>query len=273
VPTVPLVVSVVAPCLLLLFFNRVHALAALYAIGVVGAITINLGACSTNRRLRLSRTSRLIMGATALVTLAIWITIGFEKHEALVFAIVILAMGLLARSFIHERRQTRAEAEMRDLLAGGFESPAIEAGVPRILVSVRGVTDTLRFAAEEARAHKGRLGVLFVREVNVLIPVDIAAENDPDARRIFEAVRSVANGVPIEFLYRASDNAPQTILQVLREWKADFYIMGASAEGAIGRLLRGSIVQTISEHLPRRTKLLIYSWRPKSSTKPVTVEA
>src|SRR6266700_2058291 len=49
VPMLPLVIAVCLPIVVLLFAGIFTALAGLYAIGVVGAITVNLGSCTFNR--------------------------------------------------------------------------------------------------------------------------------------------------------------------------------------------------------------------------------
>ena len=51
-PVLPLVVGAVIPAVVVLLFPDVEKLAGLYAIGVVGAISINLGTTSTNRAAR-----------------------------------------------------------------------------------------------------------------------------------------------------------------------------------------------------------------------------
>src|ERR1044072_2533876 len=53
VPRIPLVVAVSIPVLVLLITKQFEALAGLYAIGVVGAIAVNLGACTFNKHLGL----------------------------------------------------------------------------------------------------------------------------------------------------------------------------------------------------------------------------
>src|SRR5258708_552329 len=49
VPTWPLAIAIGLPVVVLLFASNFTALAGLYAIGVVGAITVNLGSCTFNR--------------------------------------------------------------------------------------------------------------------------------------------------------------------------------------------------------------------------------
>jgi len=219
VPTLPLIVAAVLPGLLLLYFTKVEGLAALYAIGVVGAITLNLGGCATNKYLTLTPIVRFVMGGTALTMLAIWLTIAYEKHDAVVFAVTIIAVGLLARSFVQERRDVAEESELREIIESSFETPEPEGDAPRVLVALRGVTDALRFAAEEARLRKARLGVLFGREVNVLVPITHTLRDDPAALKILKAARAATegDGVPLDFFYRPAPDTAQMILKTTLE--------------------------------------------------------
>jgi nucleotide-binding universal stress UspA family protein len=200
------------------------------------------------------------MGLTAVIMLAIWISVAIEKHEALVFAITILALGLTARSFIHERRQALEEKELRDLIVAEAEPSSAGERGPRVLVSLRGVTDTMRFAFEETRFRGGRLTIVYVNEVNVMIPMETSLRDDKGAQKIIAAAKALAGDRTFDFIYRVSHDAPQTILQVTRDCEADYLILGASAQGPIYKLLRGSVVTTIAQNLPKRTRLLIYSW-------------
>src|ERR1700736_712858 len=54
VPIYPLLIAIGLPTVVLLFVASFTALAGLYAIGVVGAITVNVGSCTVNRRAGLS---------------------------------------------------------------------------------------------------------------------------------------------------------------------------------------------------------------------------
>src|SRR5215212_4705362 len=86
VPIVPLIIAVAIPILVLALTKDFEALAGLYAIGVVGAICVNLGSCTFNKRLNLHAHERLLMGATFLVLAAVELTIAKTKQDALFFA-------------------------------------------------------------------------------------------------------------------------------------------------------------------------------------------
>src|SRR6476619_2408819 len=87
VPRIPLIAAVAVPILVLAVTKDFEALAGLYAIGVVGAIAVNLGSCTFNKRLGLSWYVRLIMGVTFLILALVEITIAKTKPDALFFAI------------------------------------------------------------------------------------------------------------------------------------------------------------------------------------------
>jgi nucleotide-binding universal stress UspA family protein len=69
----------------------------LYAIGVVGAIAINLGTTSTNPALALQKYERALMLVLTVVMIAIEATICIVKPEARGFALMVLVAGLSAR--------------------------------------------------------------------------------------------------------------------------------------------------------------------------------
>ena len=96
-PVLPLVVGSVVPALVVLIFPNVEALAGLYAIGVVGAISINLATTSTNPQLALKGWERAFMFTLTLIMIAIGITICIVKPHARSFALLVLVIGLAGR--------------------------------------------------------------------------------------------------------------------------------------------------------------------------------
>jgi nucleotide-binding universal stress UspA family protein len=96
-PVLPLLIAAVVPAAVVLIFPDVTALSGLYAIGVVGAIAINLGTTSTNFELALRRYERLMMVVLTVVMIAIELTICVVKPEARGFALIVLVAGLAGR--------------------------------------------------------------------------------------------------------------------------------------------------------------------------------
>ena len=96
-PKIPLVVAAVIPAVVVVLFPDVEKLAGLYAIGVVGAISITLASTSTNRQLELKSFERAFMIGLTLIMLAIGFTICTEKPAARSFALIVLVAGLAGR--------------------------------------------------------------------------------------------------------------------------------------------------------------------------------
>jgi amino acid transporter/nucleotide-binding universal stress UspA family protein len=96
-PVLPLAIAAIVPAAVVLIFPDVTALSGLYAIGVVGAIAINLGTTSTNLTLALRKSERVLMLVLTLVMIAIEATICVVKPEARGFALIVLVAGLAGR--------------------------------------------------------------------------------------------------------------------------------------------------------------------------------
>jgi len=79
VPWQPLLVAVILPAILVTLSDDLDSLADMYAIGVVGAITVNLGSSCFNKRLKLNWREFSVMLVTFLILFAIEVTIAKTK--------------------------------------------------------------------------------------------------------------------------------------------------------------------------------------------------
>src|SRR5437660_5109484 len=155
VPTLGMISAAIVPAFLVLLVKDMAGLADLYAIGVVGAIATNLGATSTDKILRLAGWERYLMFATFLVMAAIELSLFYDKPHARVFAVTVLAVGLILRGLASERaakgKATTARAPTTAFdRRGGERLPSTSEGDP-LLCAVRSVGRTLDFAIEEAK--------------------------------------------------------------------------------------------------------------------------
>ncbi|HEX4645670.1 MAG TPA: amino acid permease, partial [Verrucomicrobiae bacterium] len=103
VPRAPLAIAVALPFILTIITADLDSLADMYAIGVVGAIAVNLGSCWYNKTLGLLWYERLVMGCTFLVLFAIEITIAKTKPAALFFAVCVVGIGFALRAYSMKR--------------------------------------------------------------------------------------------------------------------------------------------------------------------------
>ena len=110
VPSAGMLLATLVPMLLVLMVKDMAGLADLYAVGVVGAIATNLGATSTDRKLSIKSWERSLMFGTFLVMAAIEISLLIDKPNARYFAVTILAVGLILRGLVQERRMKKEAA-------------------------------------------------------------------------------------------------------------------------------------------------------------------
>jgi amino acid transporter len=268
VPAFGLVIATIIPAILVVAVKDIAGLADLYAVGVVGAIATNLGASSTDRHLDLARWERILMFCTFLIMTAIEITLFIDKPNARVFAVSILAVGLVLRGLAEERAEKKkkiaaekAKEERPSPLPALFQSPKDEILGPPMLCAVRGIGRTLDFAIQEAKETKRPLYLLFVREQPVLAPGDRKRKwtEDAEATAIFSYASEKANGLTILPCYAASDSAADTIVDVAATVGASYLIVGAPQRNMIVNLLRGNIIKNISDILPEEIHLLVYA--------------
>ncbi|NDD81360.1 MAG: amino acid permease [Verrucomicrobia bacterium] len=266
VPWVPLIAATGLPILILDLAPGLEALASLYAIGVVGAITLNLWSTSTAKGLPLSLGPKFLMMATALLMAAIWVTIAATKMHALIFVVLVCGVGLFIRETYRTKTKRLAEAlvvpgsepsaRLREEPASAEEA-AEESG--RILVAARGMTAAARFALDEAKLRGARLYFLFVREVQVATEVSGKLENDAEAQRVFAEIRqaAVAEKILLTPIYCVSNQASDMITELAATLGADLVVLGGSKRKVLVNLLRGDTVQQVSHALPEEIRLVV----------------
>ena len=113
VPSAGMLLATLVPMLLVLMVKDMAGLADLYAVGVVGAIATNLGATSTDRKLSIKSWERTLMFGTFIVMAAIEMSLLIDKPNARYFAVTILAVGLILRGLVQERRMKKEAPRSR----------------------------------------------------------------------------------------------------------------------------------------------------------------
>jgi nucleotide-binding universal stress UspA family protein len=267
VPNLAALVATIVPMALVILVKDMAGLAELYAVGVVGAIATNLGATSTDRTLPIKIWERSLMLGTFLVMAAIEISLLIDKPNARYFAVTILAVGLILRGLVQERRMKREAAPV-----AAPERPAVELartkseamvlpGGEAILCAIRGTGRTLDFALREARKTGSRLYLLFVREQPFMTEQDHKRkwQEDPEASNVFTEAKQKAADQPPLFCYAVSPSAAETIVDVAATLGASRVILGAPQRSALINLLRGNVIREVSNSLPEEIDLLVYA--------------
>ncbi len=288
VPNAGLFFAMLIPAGLVIAVSDMSGLADLYAVGVVGAIATNLGATSTDRKLKLKGFERGIMFATFLIMAAIEISLFVDKPNARIFAFTILAIGLilrgLAKESVERKRKAADDAAMEAAVLAVEQAartrptetpkspsegakPAIHHMAPPvvrtytgpILAAVRGMGRTLDFAVKEAQENGQPLYVLFVREQTVIAPGDRRKKwtEDKQAREIFESLRDQGLGETIIPCYAVSDAPAHTIADLASTIGAERILLGAPQRSTLIHILRGNIIREVAGLLPDDITLLV----------------
>ncbi|MDQ3545421.1 MAG: universal stress protein [Verrucomicrobiota bacterium] len=271
VPRIPLYVAVGIPIVVLMVTQKFEALAGLYAIGVVGAIAVNLGSCTFNKRLTLTWYQRLLMGVTFLILFAVEVTIAKTKPDALFFAICVLGIGLALRAYSHKLsglKTVTMTREVADMVVPNLPEtmrPKLEEG-QKIMVAARGINPVLNFALEEAALRKAVLCVVYIKEIAVYFagaPAVVGSakwKDDAQARAIMSLMlkEGEERGVCVQPVYAVSEDASATILDLAATLGVDYIILGASQRRTLADLLKGSVATQIAQHLPESIRLVIF---------------
>ena len=258
VPWVGLITATILPVVVLNIDDKVEGLAALYAIGVVGAIAINLGSCAFAKRIVLKPFERITMKGTFFVLAAVWITIALSKLYTLLFVAVVLGFGLALRELTTRHLHVAPAAKLATVVP---VTPAI--GSPPeflgqfILVAARGWTPALQFALEESRLRDAQLLVLYVREVAVNIDMGSNWQDDPEAKVVFTRLDSDAHGMKVNKLYSVSDSPADTIIDIAATFGVDTVVLGGSRRATLVNLLKGNVVARVAANLPESMHLIV----------------
>src|SRR5438876_6744459 len=266
VPSAGMLLATIVPMLLVVLVKDMAGLADLYAVGVVGAIATNLGATATDRKLTIKIWERTLMFATFIVMFAIEMSLLIDKPNARYFAVTILAVGLILRGLVQERRAKKEVVPERLPLGVTAPKSAVAAvptpdGAEAILCAIRGTGRTLDFALREARKKGSRLYLLFVREQPFMTEQDAKRkwQEDPQASTVFTEAKQKAADRPPLFCYAVSPSAAETIVDVAATLGASRLILGAPQRSALMKLLRGNVVREVSSSLPEEIDLLVYA--------------
>ena len=271
VPMIPLIIAVGLPVVVLVSTASFTALAGLYAIGVVGAIAVNIGSCCFNRALPVKLHDRILFGVTFTILCLVEITLAHTKPDALFFVVCVVGGGLAIRAYTQKRIGMTTVTVHRQVAAmvtpewPTMMQPRLGEG-QKIMVAARGVTPVLAFALDEAQLRKATLYVLYVKEIAVYYtggPTERGRpkwQDDPEANAIMSLMRKLGadRDVCVLPVYAVSEDTATTILDLSATLGVDFLIIGASQRTAMAKLLRGSVATNVAQQLPDSIQLLIF---------------
>src|SRR5438067_2082259 len=270
VPIYPLLIALGLPAVVLFLVANFTALAGLYAIGVVGAITVNVGSCTFNRTVGFNWYDRVLFGVTFVILAFVELTLAHTKLDALQFVLAVLMGGLALRAYTLKRQGLTTV--MLHKQVAEMVTPELPATMrsrlsdnQKIMVAARGITPVLSFALDEAELRDSTLFVLYVKEVAVYYTAGTKVgrsrwQDDPEANAIMSLMLKLGGEREISVvpLYAVSPDAAATIVDLSATMGVDFLLIGATQRTALAKLLRGSVVTSVAQELPESIQLVIF---------------
>jgi amino acid transporter len=259
VPIIPLAVSTIVPIVVLLIVGDVEMLSHLYAIGLVGAMTINLGSTATDKTVTLKSMVRGFMVVSAVILFMIEVSIAVNKTQAAIFASTVLVVGLGARSVSKWRYRTLPPVP--EVVVAPIPQPARRTRpLPstRYLLAMKGLNEKLlRFAIEEAQARNAFLFVLRVKEIAVgALPAQLEMPTNGQEHAIERMCAD--SGIDYRSMQIPSYDVGYTIAEQAATFGVDRVIIGAQHRSRLEYALKGSVMRGISSLLPDDVQLIIF---------------
>lgn len=264
VPTIPAIVAAGVPICVLLFTHTLEDLAALYAIGVVGAVAISVLLVAFHPRLHRKR-RKLPMLLLAFLLLAIWVTVAYTRPGALRFVLVVMAIGLAARALTQwwTKRQGEKPSLLRQAIAEQLTSDALAR--PKMLVGTYGSEALAPAAFQEAANSGATLVVCFVREVQLSYKYDgeqqLTLDTDQAAQKTFSRFLELGHeaGVPIIPVYDTGSDAAVLMAEQAAMHGCEKILIGTTRKGAVYHLIKGHFQRRLESLLPPEIHVQVVS--------------
>jgi hypothetical protein len=255
VPVFPALLAAGVPSLVLIFTHNLESLAALYAIGVIGAVAINVTLCALHPRLRRLRRKAAMM-LLGIELLAIWVTLALTKLHALLFVTIVIAIGLTARRATRwwAQRQGQRPSLLRQAIAEQLPEAALAR--PKLLIGTYGSVAIAAPALRAARRAGATLVVCFIREVQLSYKYaseqQLTLDTDAAAQRAFARYLELghAAGVPILPIYDIGHDAAELLAENAAMHGCDKVLIGTSRQGALYHLIKGHFHRRLESILP-----------------------
>ena len=256
VPWLPAMLALGIPSLVLVFSHDIESLAALYAIGVIGAVAINVTLCAMHPRLRkyYRKVPMILLGV---LLLAIWITLALTKLHALIFVIAVMIVGLTLR--VLTKKFAGDDLAKPSLLRQAIVEQLPDAAIfkPKVLIGTYGSTSLADQALSYCRQHDSALVVCFIRELSLNHRFDsvqgrLTIDTDPVALKTFSEflTKGHAVGVAIVPAYDTDADAATAMAETAALYGADRILIGSSRKGTLHRLVKGTFQTRIEALLP-----------------------
>jgi len=262
-PWLALIVATLLPVIVLIVEKDIVHLAALYAIGVVGAIALNLGTCATNYSIRLKLWERVLLSAGGIITLFIEVTIAIQKQNALFFVLTILGVGLAlryaAKMIVPVPVPALASAVNVLTVAEAKELTALYKS--STLVALKTLNPAL---LEEAALHVKARGensvyLSYVEEIPPSPELPLEMEPSRESLEVLSGAQEEMEklGITAVPIWQVGDNPGRLIARAAQELEVNSVAIGTTKRSALINLLRGDVLRNLAHNLHKSCHLLI----------------
>jgi len=264
VPGWGLVVACALPTAVLCIMSDTKTLGELYAIGVVGAIAINVLSCAATKALDIKKWERIGLWGLGALMMVIELTIIVAKPKATVFAGIMILTVLTVRHFMQKRQRAHATAlpEPTTGWLAEFEGEivCIDPTKPRIMLAARGRYQA-EYAVDLAKRRGATLFAIYVRTLRLMdmTPGSVPkVKDDPQALESLGTVAVLAKQARVPFvpIYVCSPEIAEEILDYTVTYGCDTLIMGKTKRSLFARRLEGDVVTTVASMLPSEVALM-----------------
>jgi amino acid transporter/nucleotide-binding universal stress UspA family protein len=262
-PALSLIVATLIPIIVLLIEPDVVGLAALYAIGVVGAITLNLGSCATNFSISLKGSERALLMFSSLILLLTELTIAYQKHSALIFALTVLLTGLILRAF----SKAVAPIHVPVLMPSAnvlTVSEAKELGVlykASTLLAIRDINTTLLHDAALRAKVLGEHSIYlcYIEEFPSMLELPREIEPSPQSLELLARAEKELEqeGITVIPVWQIGSNPGKLIAYAAKELHVNSVMIGTTKRSSLVSLLRGDVLRYLAGSLTKKCRLII----------------
>ncbi len=262
-PFLALMVATAVPALVLIFEHSVIRLAALYAIGVVGAITLNLASCATNFSIPLKKWERILLSVSSIILFLIELTIAFQKRQALLFALTVLGTGMVLRYFAKRAVPVPIPEELlaMNVLTVSEAKEIAPLYKSSSLVALKALNLPLLEEAALRTKARGENSIYLAYVEESPPSRELPTEIEPSAYSLDLLNRALKDmetrgltGIPI---WRLGEDPGKLIADAARELEVSTVMIGTTKRSALTNLLRGDVLRRLDRNLPKECHLVI----------------
>ncbi|HCM42220.1 MAG TPA: hypothetical protein DIS66_02760 [Candidatus Omnitrophica bacterium] len=263
-PWLPLAIGTLIPVIVLVVEPNVLGLAELYAVGVVGAIGLNLAFCATNSRLSMKPWEKILLRGSALIMLLVELTICMQKPKALLFAVAIVGGGFLISS-LSKRVPVKTPVEeaegMLNVLTVEEAGELASLYPASTMVALKYMNMNLIEEAVMRATAKGENTVYlsYVDDAPASSVLLDEVEPSPESIHVFSTAQAELekNGITAIPVWQIGADPGRLIADAAKALSVKTVVIGTTKKSALVNMIRGEVFRALARKLPAEIRLVV----------------